>query len=89
MKDLRAGRAPDASAMLGAKPMPRNDGREMALRRYCLNEWLDATKPVQTQRWMRGGTAVFAVSRIEKAWEQHPRTDQDPWKPRQSLAGIS
>lgn len=64
MKDLRAGRAPDASAMLGAKPMPRNDGREMALRRYCLNEWLDATKPVQTQRLMRGGTAVFAVSRI-------------------------
>jgi hypothetical protein len=45
MKDLRAGRAPDASAMLGAKPMPRNDGREMALRRYCLNEWLDATNP--------------------------------------------
>ncbi|OTP69858.1 hypothetical protein PAMC26577_29480 [Caballeronia sordidicola] len=23
--------------MLRAKPMPRNDGREMALRGYCLN----------------------------------------------------
>jgi len=47
MKELRAGWAPDASAMLRAKPMPRNNGREMALRGYRLNRWLDTMKPVQ------------------------------------------
>lgn len=62
MKELRAGRAPNMSAMLRAKPMPRNDGREMALRGYRLNEWLDATKPVQTRRSMRCGTAVCCVT---------------------------
>ena len=62
MKELKAGRTPGASAMLRAKPMPRNDGREMALRGYRLNEWLDATKPVQAQRSKRGGTAVWCVT---------------------------